>query len=126
MHVEDGVYRAAGADFSRGGSKGQLAFGVTYLLPQALPAGSDSRQALAHHQGVSERIKALFISTNPPPRPRPTLAFHRCLEDGAGVRHKNAQAHSLSCACPCWLSPRRSCPTGQLTLTPPGPVPGAV
>lgn len=75
MHVEDGVYRAAGADFSRGGSKGQLAFGVTYLLPQALPAGSDSRQALAHHQGVSERIKALFISTNPPPSPPPYFSL---------------------------------------------------
>lgn len=63
------LYRAADAAFSRGGSKGQLAFGVTYLGPQSLPAGSDSGWASAHHWGVSEHIRALFIAPTPTLQP---------------------------------------------------------
>lgn len=55
--------------------------------------------------------KGLFVSTCP----RTSACAHRCLVDGADVRHKSGQVHSFSFTCPCWLSIGQSCPTGQLT-----------
>lgn len=93
------------AAFARGGSKGQLAFGATWL---ALPVGSDSGQASAHHQGVSKRIKALIIGTPPYVGLRSPVSP----ADGAGVK-KSGQIHSLSYTCPCGFPQRRAAQLGN-------------
>lgn len=105
------LYRAADAAFSRGGSKGHLAFGVTYLGPQSLPSWLRLRPGLSPPSGGVRTHKGP-LHQHPP---HTSACIHWCLVDGADVRHKNGQVHSFSFTCPCWLSIGQSCLTGQLT-----------
>lgn len=101
---------AARVDFSRGGSKGQLALGVTMPRPLGPCQLGQSGQASAqgsvygarYHKGPSESIKAP-LCPRPPPHPSLQPASPVSLAGGAEVRHKNEQVHSPSCSCPCWL-----------------------